>query len=213
MKQFFLYSILFSSISYGETFRVELLTGTAQNFITPLTIQQVGQPTINTNAIYSTGSWLNESSAPYYDVRVGLWTDPDTGDGTGWELEFLHDKLYLVNLPPNVQQFQITFGYSMLFVNRAWEIYKWLIFRSGIGTVIAHPISTVNGLSYTGTEYVIAGIAGQLSLQARKPIIGGLSATVEVKYTNASAVVPVANGTAAVPNQGLQFLGGLGFDF
>ena len=212
MKKLLLIFLL-CNLSYAETLRVEAFLGTAENLITPLTIQQAGQPTINTNAVYSTGSLFNEHSAPYYDLRIGLWNRPNTGYGTAFELEFLHDKLYLMNLPPNVQEFQITFGYSMLFNNLAFELTKWLIFRGGLGIVIAHPISIVNGLTYNGPEYIIAGPCYQLGLQARQKIIGGLYGSVETKLTGASAVVPVANGSAVVPNIGIQFLGGLSFDF
>lgn len=213
MKVINLLLLLICSYSMADSLRIEVATGTAVQIATPLTIQQAGQPTINEAAAgYSTNPFA-PGAAPYYDVRIGLWNHWQTA---GWELELLHDKLYLDTLPPGVTQFQITFGYNMLFLNRAWSLNPWFpgfIFRIGVGPVIAHAISTVNGQSYSGPTYSLAGIAYQLGLQYRLKLGGPVSLSAETKWTGASAEVPIANGTAVVPNNGVHFLLGIGVDF
>lgn len=213
----FLLLILLTLNAHAETIRVEIQSGTAVQIATPLTIQQEGQPTINLSAASYATNPFGPGAAPYYDFRIGLWNDDQTA---GWEFELLHNKLYLLTMPPEVQQFQITFGYNMLFINRAITLDRtllfgphWLILRAGLGAVIAHAISTVRNQTYDGATYSLAGIAYQLALQARVPIVGNLYGSGELKWTGASATVPIENGVASVPNNGVHFLVGVGLDF
>jgi hypothetical protein len=213
MKYFLIFSMLLCGISLGEVLTIDINTGTAIQLPTPLTIQQTGHPAINIAAASYSTNPFSPDAAPYYDIRVGLW---DRYRHNGWELELLHDKLYLDNPPPDVQVFRITHGFNMLFVNRAWNLdpmIPYTIFRIGLGPVITHPINTVNGETYSGGEYSFSGLAYQLGLQIKLPLDEHFHINIETKWTGASAVVPIANGEAVVPNNGLHILGGLGIDF
>ncbi len=118
------------------TLRLDLQGGTALNLLTPLTVWQEGYPELKFTAHYSVKP-LEES--PYYSWRIARWKGK-----RAWELELVHFKLYLDNPPPQIQCFQITHGYNLLTVNRAWDREKYIL-RAGAGLVIIHPETIVRG--------------------------------------------------------------------
>ncbi len=115
---------------------VEGFGGSSYSFPTPLRIRQFGYEDIDITARYETKPFEKD---PYYAWRVGKWNHDKA-----WEIEFVHQKLYLENKPAEVQQFQITYGYGLLTLNRAWEGHG-LIYRVGLGIVITNPATTVRG--------------------------------------------------------------------
>lgn len=188
---------------------LELFGGTAYSLPTRLTIRQAGEPRIALTARYATRPW---SGALYYAYRVGRWS----GDGA-WELELVHHKVYLENAPADVQHFEITHGYNLVLANRAFR-RKQLILRLGAGVVIAHPETTIRGRTHPQRGglfggYHLTGPAAQLALGARIPIVRGLFASAEGKFTAARARVPVEGGHATAPNVALHALVGLGYAF
>jgi len=182
---------------------VELFTGTAYNFRTPLTISQAGQPDLDFTATYHTRPF---SDSPYYAWRIGKWKH-----GHAWELEMIHHKVYLTNNPAEVQRFEISHGYNLLLINRA-DVRGGLIYHLGVGAVVAHTESTVRGESHD-TGYHFTGPAGQAAVGKRFALTEKLFATVEGKITAANARVDVANGHAKAPNIALHGLVGLGYTF
>jgi hypothetical protein len=192
-------------------FLAEGFLGTAYSLPSQVTIFQDSQPNLSFRA-----TWSNETfkQAPYYTVRVGLWSET-----SGWELEQLHHKIVLNNNPSEVQAFKATFGFNMFLFSRAWDV-KWLILRVGVGPVIAHPITTVRGQVYNhsvggilGTKYHFVGAGMQLSVQRRFYLNKGFFLSAEGKLTLAFANLPVVNGTSHVPNVAVHLLGGLGYKF
>jgi hypothetical protein len=182
---------------------IELGTGSAYSFSTTLKFEQTDQPEIRFSADFQTRPWQD---APYYEWRISRRTDR-----AGWELEFLHHKLYLKNNPPEVQHFEVTHGYNLLLVNRMWKL-RYFDIRVGGGVVIAHTESDVRNLSMSA-NYDIAGIAGQVATAKRLYLSKNFFVNFEGKLTFASATVSVANGDARVPNIALHGLVGVGYDF
>ena len=56
-------------------------------------------------------------SPPYYGIRLGKWND-----GHAWEVEHIHQKIYVDDLPAEVQHYEITDGYNLFLFNSAWQL-------------------------------------------------------------------------------------------
>lgn len=185
-------------------------TGTAHQFRSRLNIRQEGEADLDFTARYETRPYT--SGAPYYSLRIGRWK----GD-RAWEFETHHHLVTLVDDPTGViGNFQITHGYNLNTLNRAW-LAGGLIWRIGAGVVITHPESTVRGRTFSGDGFAegfyLSGVCGQLSLEKRLRLWGGLFLSLEGKFTAAWAQVPIADGEATVPNYALHALAGLGYAF
>jgi hypothetical protein len=192
------------------TWSVQLFGGSAYSFHTPLTIRQTGQPEMRLTAHYSTRPW---SGALYYAYRFGRWSR-----SAAWELELVHHKVYLENPPPEVQHFEVTHGYNLIFLNRALRRYGF-IFRLGAGVVIARPESVIRTLARSEDRglfragYYFTGPSGQLAVERRFTLWRGLFASAEGKLSAARARMSVPGGQATVPNVALHGLLGLGYMF
>lgn len=173
-----------------------------------LTIHQSGYPDLKIDANYETRPF---ESPQYYMLRAGRWSGR-----TGWEVEIVHHKLYLRHPPPEIHDFSISHGYNLLTVDRAWEA-RWLILRAGAGLVVGHPENTVRnrtlepGDTNLGGGYHLAGGVLQLAAEKRLTLGDHWFVGVEGKLTGARARVPVAGGSAEVPNVALHGLLGIGW--
>lgn len=182
---------------------LEIAAGTAFSVPLPLTLQQEGFPELRHRAHYETRPFLG---APYYAWRIGLWRR-----GGGWELQLVHHKLYLVDPPPEIAWFEVTHGYNLLTAGRAWRRGRALV-RAGGGVVLAHPESTVRGLTWPengGLAPAFLGLLGgngyfltgpTLRVSAGRAFGHRLFVAPEIELTAARARVPVAGGEASVPN-------------
>ncbi len=185
----------------------EVFVGVPFGFPSTLTIRQSGQPDIAARAHYESRPFRTPL---YYGWRVGRWD----GD-RAWELELVHDKLYLAGPPPGVEEFAISHGYNLVTVNRAWE-HGGLVRRVGAGVVVAHPENTVRGKrlpengGLLGWGYYLAGPTVQAAVEKRVRLRGDLFLPVEGKATASFARVPVADGSADVPHAALHGLAGFG---
>ena len=193
--------IAFSAVVTADpVWRVELHTGSAYNFETILQID----PQYEFKADYSTNAF---EGGPYYSLRFGRWNS-----SRGWEIEFLHHKIYLQNTPAGIQTFRIANGYNMLLVNHAWQFGRFVA-RAGAGPLIAFPISNIQGVITDG-GYQIAGIATQGALGIRIPMSTRWFLSLEGKWTFGYGSVDLSSGLeATVPNVALHGLGGLGVEF
>ncbi|MEW6364557.1 MAG: hypothetical protein AB1714_07945 [Acidobacteriota bacterium] len=184
--------------------------GSALNIDTPLTIRQPGYEDIDISATYMTRPF---EDSPYYAYRIARWKG-----GAAWELEFVHHKLHLRNTTSEVPHFEVTHGFNLLHVNRAWERPRFL-YRVGAGVVIGHPESTVRGMPSSGkgglfnAGYFLAGITGHVAAEKRFHLTRKLFASLEGKLGAAYARVPVAEGKATVPNVAFHGLFGIGYEF
>ena len=187
---------------------VQGFVGTAFSLPTPLRIAQRGSDPIRLTARYHTKPLRG---APYYAWRV----ERETGERRGYALDFVHHKLYLQNRPPDVQKFEISHGFNMLSVAPWWRrgAARYL---AGVGVVITHPETTVRGKALPagrglfGGGYYISGVTLQGALGRRFRLGDRLFTSLEGKLTASYARVPVAEGTATVPNIALHTLVGVG---
>jgi hypothetical protein len=188
---------------------IQLSTGSSYSFPSHLTIRQDGEKDIDLTAEYETKAWATQ--APYYDLRIAKWKND-----TAWEFESLHQKLYLKNKPDEVEHFSISHGYNFNMLNYALSRYGF-IYRAGIGFIMTHPETKVRGkrLEDEGgiNGFYISGAGGQLAVEKRYYTTDKLSLSLEVKFTAAYAEIPIADGTATVPNYAAHGLIGIGFDF
>lgn len=201
---------------YAERYSFEIFLGEQFNIPTPLTIKQKGESTIKVDwARYKSDAWTGFNS-PYYAWRIGVWDD-----NRAWELELIHEKIILKNKPAEVQHFNISHGYNLITINRAWRLtqYKDLIWRIGAGVVLTHPETTIRYKKKGYGEdfpkgFYISGPTAQIAIDKRFYLSKGLFGVLEAKFTASYAThVPIANGHAEVPNAAIHGLFGLGYEF
>jgi len=184
--------------------RFEAHAGSALSAPSPLTLRQAGQPELHLDAHWETRPWRD---APYYAYRLAWWRGR-----SGWELQQLHHKVYLSDPTPLVQQFEVTHGYNMVSLARAWRRRVWTA-RVGAGVVIAHPHSSVRGLTFSQQGglfggYFLTGPAVHAGIGARLGDV--VTLLPEIRLTAARARVPIASGDAGVPNFALHLQLGVG---
>jgi len=218
ITSFFL-SLLLSScpslVQAGRSYPFELFWGAQSNLPTPLIIKQEGEETIRVNqAEYESDAWTWFNS-PYYAWRIGLWEN-----NRGWEIELVHEKIILKNKPEDVQHFEISHGYNLITINRAWKSSKsyHLIWHIGAGIVLTHPETIVRhkskgfGASFPEGFY-ISGLTAQIAVGKRIKVWPGLFGILEAKFTASYAThVPIADGYAEVPNAAIHGLFGMGYE-
>ncbi len=213
MRLYFRFLVLLSLVPVSCAFAadrwsLQFFGGAPFHFNLPLTIEQSGQPDLKPTGKYESRPF----EVPfYYAWRVGAWEG-----NRAWEIELVHDKLYLKDKPPEVQEFSISHGFNLLTVNRAW-LEKGFIFRAGLGVVITHPESTVRGRSHSEDGgifdgYYLSGPTAQGAVEKRFHILDWLTASLEGKVTASYAWVPVEGGHADVPNLAVHGLFGLGVE-
>ena len=210
---FFLF-ISFNILSQDRYWSIEINGGIPYNFPSPLVIEQNGESTIRLNAQYRSEPFV---SPGYYLLRGGRWNN-----GKAWEIEFVHHKLYLDNMPPEVQEFSISHGYNIFTVNRAMNkvLFKKLnyILRLGAGVVISHPETTVRGLSLEqeggtfGGGYYITGPVLNIAMAKRLYFLDPLFINLEFKFNPSVSWVPIEEGQAIVWNFPVTFAFGMGVD-
>ena len=187
---------------------LEIFGGSALSLPMPLRIDQDREASIRLTARYATRPWRD---APYYAYRVGRH-----GASRGWELELVHHKLYLRDPPPEVQHFEVTHGYNLIFLNRVAHRGRWTG-RIGLGPLVGHPENEVRGRRLEsdrgglGGGYYLSGIAAQVAGSHRLPIGRGFAVVGEGKITGAWGRVPIADGDATVPNVAAHWLVGIGY--
>jgi hypothetical protein len=186
---------------------VEGFLGTSVSAPSSLTIDQAGQPTLKFTADYATNPtqpWI------YYAFRVSRWSGR-----WGGTAGFIHQKVYLTNPPPEVQQFRVTNGYNLLSLGAGYLTHEWS-FLGSIGPVIANPVNTVRGIAlpdnggFMGTGYYLSGFNLQLAVNRRFYLVDWAFLTADLSASAAWATVDVAGGHATTPNYALHFLVGVG---
>ena len=185
-----------------------------------LTIKQEGFPDITLKDVeFETRPF---DSPPYYGIRLGKWRN-----GRAWEVEHIHQKIYVDELPADVQHFEITDGYNLLLFNRAWQLKKYgLNTRLGIGPVIAHPQITVRKMTNhksgggaipmiwdSDSGYQWAGAGVQAGLEKEFRLNNNWLLSIEGKLSHANADIDIAGGSVNVPNTAIHLVGGIKYDF
>ena len=137
-------------------------------------------------------------------------------NGRGWEAELNHLKVYLKNLPEEVDRFSISHGYNQIFINRIFNA-GGINRKVGLGWVAAHPENTVRGLKLDekkglfGDGYYLTGPAIQYGTWKEIPLGKHFFLLAEVRISAAWATVPVVNGSASAPVVAVHLQFGPGF--
>lgn len=200
--------LAFPSLAKAEEFwTASLGTGDAYSFHSKLHIEQDGEDDIDMTAHYKTHAL--DTLAWYYDIKVGKWKDDKA-----WEIESLHHKLYLDNKPDEVQQFDISHGYNINTINRAWLV-NGFIYRVGLGIVVTHPETEVRGKKYNDeggwNGFHLSGVTSQIGMEKRFYTEGHLFYSIEGKFTASYARIPIADGHADVPNYAIHGILSIGY--
>ncbi|MEZ8292744.1 hypothetical protein AB6D11_02700 [Vibrio splendidus] len=172
--------------------------GTAFSYEEPITIERDGQSDIDLGSVsFETKPF---DSPPYYMLRLGRWDETD-----GYEIEFIHHKLYAKGLPDQgVTDFEVTDGYNLLYFNKSYLIGDYVA-RAGVGVVISHLDMTIDGQNYKD-GYQLAGVSLNLAGERRFEISESIMAGLEGKVTYSYADIDYSGGSVTVPNLALHLI-------
>lgn len=185
---------------------LEAYGGNAVDLWSRLRVEQDGGYAKSQRADFDTRGF----TSPYwYMLRVSQWRG-----NYGWELSFIHHKLYLRNRPEGVSDLSISHGFNILTANSAYRAGDWT-YRFGIGPVIAHPEATINGVHYDG-PYQLTGGAALAGVGRRFYFGRSAFVSIEGMLTVAYANPKMRGDPSAemrVLNTALHGAIGLGYDF
>ncbi|MFC2111058.1 hypothetical protein ACFLQ5_01260 [Bacteroidota bacterium] len=190
----------------------EISGGIQMNVPLPLIIRQSTYPDIR---IRSAKFDAESFKTPFFNVwRFSRWNK-----NRAWEFEGIHQKLFLSNKTPEIQNFSISHGLNIQTINRAWKLNNGFIPRIGVGVAVTHPESTIRNKEFNEHQgflklgYYISGPTLNLGIAKRCTITKNFFLSCEAKTTATYARVPVFNGKADVYNIAFQFTLGLGVNF
>ncbi len=196
----FISLVISVSVSAKDGWEFSIGTGGALNLQESVNIKMDNGEEIESDSVqFETKSF---SSPPYYNLRAGVWAQ-----NTAWEVEFIHHKLYAKSseLDSRVQNFEITDGYNLLYLNYALVVAPSWNARFGIGPVIAHPDVTVDGERSHG-GYQLSGMTSQLALEREFELSRSLIMSLEGKMTYSYAQIDLDYGEVKVPNTALHLI-------
>ncbi|QKI90100.1 hypothetical protein [Thiomicrorhabdus xiamenensis] len=162
------------------------------------------------------------TAPPYYAVKIGKNLH---GNWEGYALEFehIHQKIYIDDLPADVQHYEITDGFNLFYLNLKRELGDGYAVRAGAGFVLAHPQITVrNTETYTqgggalpiGEGYQVAGPSMQIAAEKSFEINKNWALVPEVKLTySPNAKIDLENGSTELSNTAVHFLLGMRYQF
>ena len=204
-------AIIISLGAFGQSkWSIEVHGGDVLNLPLPLIIKQNGNPPIKITAHYSTEAL---TLPVYWDLRLSRWKE-----GKSIEAELIHHKLYLDNTTSEIEKFNISHGFNMLFFNRGFEKRKFRV-HTGIGMVIIHPESRIRGLEFGDSTndwdlgYYISGPAFNLAFGRPVRLSNRFFLNLEGKTTAAYSNAKIAKGHATVFNLAFHLNIGFGVDF
>lgn len=212
VKSIFIIFLIFISVSFATAqsrLTFELFGGDVYNLPLPLIIRQQGYPSVHLTARYNT-----EAFTPpiYWDWRFCIWKK-----NKSWEFEAIHDKLYLQNTTPEVQKFNISHGFNMLFLNRGFD-QKDFQYRVGVGLVLSHPESNIRGKEFGNSAddldmgYYITGPILNLAIGKTYRLGNRFCLAAEARTTFAYSSVPLELGHTDIYNLAFHLVLGFGVD-
>ena len=206
--------LVFPSSARAQKVTVDLMTGSAYNVPTPLTIRQDGYPIIRMTAHYDTKPF--RPFAPYYSWRVNFWNHSHTAS---WEVQQVHHRLFLSNTTADVQRFEIHYGYNYFLFGRAWMVRGFAL-HAGAGVVAPNPASEIRGKFLNTSDpgaldvnYRIGGVGAGGSISRHATLIKHLGVLADGGVLGGRVKVPVRDGNATVPNLGFHGHVGLSVSF
>jgi hypothetical protein len=192
----------------GARWGAEARLGGAWNLPLPLVVRQPGQPDLRLTARWATRPLRFPL---YYALRALRWQDR-----RAWALDLTHHKIHLEDPPPEISEFAVSHGYNLVTVQRLVEARRALA-GWGAGLVVAHPENEVRGRrldesqGLLGSGYYVAGPTLSALIVTLPPERKGLYVSAELRVTLSFARLPVADGSATVPNAALHATLGLGW--
>jgi hypothetical protein len=189
MKTLFLLLIL-CHVACAE-WHIEAAIGAVHNFET---ILEFGQQRID--ADYQTRPF---EGPLYYSIRTG---------GSRWDVELIHQKIFLENAIGDLEKFGISHGYNLLVFNYQWHASGFIV-RAGLGPMIVHPEVRFRGRVFE-PGYNMTGPAFQLSVQKKIHLPNRLFLSGEAKFTAARARFKIDEFDVSAPNIALHALFGFG---
>jgi hypothetical protein len=176
----------------------------------PLTIKQKGYSDLKFVARFTADAF---TPPVCWDWRFSRWEN-----GKSWEIEAIHDKLYLINTNTNVSKYSISHGFNIITLNRGIE-KKFLIYKIGFGAILAHPESVIRGMGYgsssdyTDFGYFLTGPITMLSVCKPIKFCNRFYFNLEAKTSFAYSHIRVAKGYSNLFNFAFHIGIGMGFDF
>src|SRR5688572_27985516 len=183
--------LLFVNTSLADVWHIEGSVGFVHNFSTELKVD-----TLLIDADYETRSF---DRPLYYSIRAG---------SALWDIELIHQKIYLQNPSGEIQSFSISHGYNLVLFNYARQAGDF-IDRIGGGAVLAHPEIRLRE-SFFEPGYKLTGPAFQVSVQRKFPISNRWFLSAEGKITAARARFSINESEVSAPNIALHALFGFG---
>lgn len=193
------------NISAKEGWELSAALGMSYSLDQTITVKQNNQPDLLVDGQRESKPF----SAPfYYALRVGFWWEDQA-----IELEGIHHKIYVEdNLPPTLEKFEITDGYNLLYLNYAYAWQESLIFRAGIGSVIAHPDIIIAGERTLG-GYQFSGLTGQVAIEKEFALTSHWLLSLEGKLSYSQADIDINNGSIDAPDTAFHLIGHIKYNF
>jgi hypothetical protein len=193
--------------SPADGWRLELRGGGSHAFDAPLGVEQDGQPPLDLDA-----SW---DARPFETPLYYAWRVARFRRGAAWAVGLVHHKRYLAEPTAEVESFSVSHGYNLLTLERGWPLGGVTVWTAA-GVVVAHPESTVRGRVFEEEGgvfggYYVTGPSLGLGAERRLPLTRRLELTLEGRFALSWADVPVAGGSASVPDRSLHLLVGVAF--
>jgi hypothetical protein len=183
--------LLFLNTSIADVWHIEGSVGFVHNFSTELKID-----TLLIDADYETRSF---DGPLYYSIRAG---------SALWDIELIHQKIYLQNPSGEIQGFSISHGYNLVLFNYARQAGDFIL-RIGGGAVLVHPEIRFRE-NFFEPGYKLTGPAFQVSVQRKFPISNRFFLSAEGKVTAARAHFSINESEISAPNIALHALFGFG---
>lgn len=183
---------------------LQVLGGAPINFPTTLTITQQDEPDINHHASWETRPW---EQPLYWALRLRWQRERD-----GFEIQFLHHKMYLQDPPSTIQHFEVTHGFNVLTANylRRSRPFHW---RVGAGVTMPNTFATVRGEISDVHDYSIGGPAFLAGGGSELALTRRLFLSAEAQFIAGWGTDDVSRGEAKVVSLAIHILVGLGFVF
>lgn len=210
--------ICLSFISFSQEkseWSLETNFGFPLNINHPINIKQKGYEDLNFTADFNSEPFKQPF---FYVYRFCKWKNDKA-----WELEMMHQKLYLSNPPKEVQYFSITHGFNLITINRSYRFQLLkkhaFIFKFGTGIVLAHSENKIRKKEFDQQQsffklgYYVTGPVLNIALAKRFQLTNRFYFNLETKFNSSYADVPIVNGKATLWHSAVSFIGGLGYSF
>lgn len=154
----------------------------------------------------------------YYGIRLSRWRHQKA-----WEISYIHQKLHLDDPPDPIRKFEITHGYNLFYVSHARRLYRALVLRLGVGSVLTNPDVNIGGQSSSEAEnkdlpkllrgYYWRGYTVQIGLAYKFFLSKNWVLNPQLKLTYAHTPnVPIPNGQVDITNTALHLCLGMEYD-